>query len=140
MGEKKVKGRKRHLATDTLGNMLAIQVHAANVADTSQGWEVCDRVVEKHAWVEAFSGDEAYRGTTLEFVETLLEAVRKLGFRSLTRLKVSRTEGISPYEKRLTPRPLDSPKSSPRGVFRRLLRVTTGYDSTLPQNHSKDSK
>ena len=72
MGEKKVKGRKRHLATDTLGNMLAIQVHAANVADTSQGWEVCDRVVEKHASVEAFSGDKAYRGTTLEFVETLL--------------------------------------------------------------------
>ena len=36
MGEKKGKGRKRHLATDTLGNMLAIQVHAANVADTSQ--------------------------------------------------------------------------------------------------------
>ena len=40
-GGKKGKGRKRHLATDTLGNMLAIQVHAANVADTSQGWEVC---------------------------------------------------------------------------------------------------
>ena len=33
---------------------------------------MCDRVVEKHASVEAFSGDEAYRGTTLEFVETLL--------------------------------------------------------------------
>ena len=45
--------------------MLAIQVHTA----TSQGWEVCDRVVEKHALVEAFSGDEAYRGTKLEFVE-----------------------------------------------------------------------
>ena len=29
MGEKKIKGRKRHLATDTLGNMLTVQVHAA---------------------------------------------------------------------------------------------------------------
>ena len=34
---------------------------------------MCDRVVEKHASVEAFYGDAAYRGTTLEFVETLLE-------------------------------------------------------------------
>jgi putative transposase len=34
MGGKKIKGRKRHLATDTLGNMLTVQVHAAKVADT----------------------------------------------------------------------------------------------------------
>ena len=47
MGEKKIKGRKRPLATDTLGNMLTIQVHAANGADTSRGWEVCDHVAEK---------------------------------------------------------------------------------------------
>ena len=72
MGGKKVKGRKRHLATDTLGNMLAIQVHAANVADTSQGWEVCDRVAEKYDSVEAFCGDQGYRGTTVKFVENLL--------------------------------------------------------------------
>ena len=44
---KKVKGRKRHIATDTLGNMLTVQVHAANIADTSQGWDVCDQVAEK---------------------------------------------------------------------------------------------
>ena len=72
MGEKKGKARKRYLATDTLGNMLAIQVHAANVADTSQGWEVCDRVAEKYDSVEAFCGDQGYRGTTVEFVENLL--------------------------------------------------------------------
>ncbi len=47
MGGKKIKGRKRHLAPDTLGNMLTVQVHAANGADTSQGWDVCDRVAEK---------------------------------------------------------------------------------------------
>ena len=51
--------------------MLAIQVHAANVADTSQGWEVCDRVAEKYDSVEAFCGDQGYRGTTVEFVENL---------------------------------------------------------------------
>ena len=70
-GGKKIKGRKRHIATDTLGHMLAVQVHAANVADTSQGWEVCDRVAEKYESVEAFCGDQGYGGTTVEFVEDL---------------------------------------------------------------------
>ena len=46
-GGKKIKGRTRHLATDALGHMLTVHVHAAHVADTSQGGEVCDRVAEQ---------------------------------------------------------------------------------------------
>lgn len=34
-GNKKVKGRKRHLLVDTLGNLLEVLVSAANVADTA---------------------------------------------------------------------------------------------------------
>jgi hypothetical protein len=30
---KKVKGRKRHIVTDTDGLLLAVQVHAANIQD-----------------------------------------------------------------------------------------------------------
>ena len=52
--------------------MLTVQVHAANVADTSQGWDVCFQVTQKYASVEAFCGDQGYRGTTVEFVEDLL--------------------------------------------------------------------
>ena len=94
MGGEKIKGRKRHIASETLGNMLTVHVHAANVADTSQGWEVCDRVAEKYESVEAFCGDQGYSGTTVEFVEDLLEAFLKLEFRSLTRLIGSDTGGI----------------------------------------------
>lgn len=72
MEGKKIKGRKRHIATDTLGNMLTVQVHAANIADTSQGWDVCDQVAEKYDTIQAFSGDQGYSGTTVEFVENLL--------------------------------------------------------------------
>ncbi len=72
MGEKKIKGRKRHVATDVLGNMLAVQVHTAQQADMMQGWDVCDRVAEKYESVEAFCGDQGYQGTTVEFVENLL--------------------------------------------------------------------
>ena len=34
---KKVKGRKRHIVVDTMGNLLAITVHAANIHDTKSG-------------------------------------------------------------------------------------------------------
>lgn len=72
MGGKKVKGRKRHIATDILGNLLAVIVHAANRADTSEGLRVCMQVVDKHRSIQAFSADAGYRGTTTEWVEQWL--------------------------------------------------------------------
>jgi putative transposase len=33
-GGKKVKGHKWHIIVDTLGNLLHVQVHAANISDT----------------------------------------------------------------------------------------------------------
>lgn len=35
--EKKTKGRKRHIVTDIMGNILAVHVHAANIHDTKGG-------------------------------------------------------------------------------------------------------
>ena len=35
-GGKKVKGHKRHIIVDILGNLLHVQVHAANSSDTNQ--------------------------------------------------------------------------------------------------------
>ncbi len=71
-GGKKVKGRKRHIGVDILGNMLEVQVHAANKNDTIKGGGICEQVAEKYPSVEAFSADAGYRGTTLEFVENVL--------------------------------------------------------------------
>ena len=39
-GEKKVKGRKRHIVTDTQGHLLHVKVHAANIHDTKMGGSV----------------------------------------------------------------------------------------------------
>ncbi len=72
MGEKKVKGRKRPIATDILGNLLAVIVHAANRADTTEGIRVCMQAVDKHLSIEAFSADAGYRGTTVEWVNEWL--------------------------------------------------------------------
>ena len=37
MTGEKTKGRKRHIVTDTMGNLLCIHVHAANIHDTKGG-------------------------------------------------------------------------------------------------------
>ncbi|MFR6400009.1 transposase [Ruminococcus sp.] len=37
MTVEKTKGRKRHIVTDTMGNLLCIHVHAANIHDTKGG-------------------------------------------------------------------------------------------------------
>jgi len=39
-GEKKIKGRKRHIVTDTAGHILHVEVHAANIHDTVAGGSI----------------------------------------------------------------------------------------------------
>jgi putative transposase len=71
-GGKLVKGRKRHIVVDILGNVLHVQVHAANVPDTKAGCAVLQRTAEKYPSLEAFCGDAGYRGTAVSFVEQTL--------------------------------------------------------------------
>ena len=63
MAEKKVKGRKRHIITDIMGNVLAVDVHAANIHDTVGGSVVLEMAVDKYPSLEAICGDEGYRNT-----------------------------------------------------------------------------
>lgn len=64
MGEKKVKGRKRHIITDIEGRLLYIKVHAANIHDTKAGCNLFERVKEKFSDLKGFSADAGYRGTS----------------------------------------------------------------------------
>lgn len=68
MGGKKVKGRKRHIVTDTLGHMLHVQVHAANTHDTVGGCPVFEKTLEKYPTLEGVCADAGYRKTMEEFV------------------------------------------------------------------------
>ena len=72
-GGKKIKGRKRHIIVDTLGNLLHVSVHKANINDTKAGVAVFERAAEKYPSIKAFSGDAGYRGTAVEFVEERLK-------------------------------------------------------------------
>ena len=60
-GEKKVKGRKRHIVVDVMGNLLSIVVHAANIHDTKSGINPAKKAFEKYPTIEKFCGDEGYR-------------------------------------------------------------------------------
>ena len=70
MGEKKVKGRKRHIVVDIMGNLLAVVVHAANMHDTKSGIEPAKKAFEKYPTIEKFCGDDGYRKS---FEEAVLE-------------------------------------------------------------------
>lgn len=69
MGEKKVKGRKRHIMVDTQGNLLHVKVHAANIHDTKAGCAMFERAKEKFPTLKGFSADAGYCGTSVEHVE-----------------------------------------------------------------------
>jgi hypothetical protein len=56
-GGKKVKGRKRPMVVDIQGNLLQVQVHAANLHDPLGGYDVLRRAAEKHPNLKVFSGD-----------------------------------------------------------------------------------
>ena len=71
-GGKKVKGHKRHIVVDILGNLLYVRVHAANLSDTKSACEVLEEAASKFPSLEAFSGDAGYRGTAVEFTSTKL--------------------------------------------------------------------
>lgn len=69
---KKTKGRKRHIAVDTMGNLLAVVVHAANIHDTKAGIFPALRACDTYPSIEKFSGDEGYRKTFEEDVAEFL--------------------------------------------------------------------
>jgi len=67
-----VKGRKRHIVTDTMGNLLAVNVHAANIHDTKAGIEPAKAACKKYPSIKGFCADAGYRKTFVLLVLTIL--------------------------------------------------------------------
>ena len=73
MEEKKIKGRKRHIVTDTEGHILYVKVHAANVHDTVSGCKVFEEAVARYPSLKGVCADAGYRKTFEEFVRQILK-------------------------------------------------------------------
>jgi putative transposase len=62
---KKVKGRKRHIVTDTLGLMLFVLVHAASIQDRDGAVELIKTIRHRFPWLRHLFADSAYGGDKL---------------------------------------------------------------------------
>ena len=63
-----MKGRKRHIVTDIMGNILSVVVHAANIHDTKAGCNPAAKAYDKYPTIEKFCGDGGYLGTFVAYV------------------------------------------------------------------------
>ena len=59
---KKVKGRKRHIVTDTIGIPLGVKVTDANVSDNQVAIELLTEVFSWHITIQLVCADAGYRG------------------------------------------------------------------------------
>ena len=79
---KQVKGRKRHVLVDTLGLLLAVRVHPANVQDRDGGQMLLDKVRSRFPRLKLIWADGGYAGPKLgdwvkRFCHWVLEIVKR---------------------------------------------------------------
>jgi putative transposase len=57
---KKIKGRKRPVAVDTLGLLLGVIVHAADIQDADSAWDLLKQVKHLYCWLKVVFADSIY--------------------------------------------------------------------------------
>ncbi len=62
---KKIKGRKRHIVTDTLGLMLFVLIHATNIQDRDGACDLIKAIRYRFPWLRHIFADGAYAGQKL---------------------------------------------------------------------------
>jgi len=154
-GGKKVKGRKRHTLTDTLGLLLCVVVTAANVSDGRAAPRVLDRLsLPDRASVRVVFADGRYHDTVCEEwfarhggmrLEVVSRPAGVTGFVPIRkRWVVERTYGwlmlhrrcVREYEKRVWSSE-SRVKVAAIGMMLRRLKcdVDTGHDNAIAHGH-----
>lgn len=70
---KKIKGRKRHIVTDTDGNLVHAVIHTADVQDRDAAPRVLAEIIRRHPWLWHVFADGGYAG------DELRQALCKIG-------------------------------------------------------------
>lgn len=68
-GGKKVKGRKRHILTDTMGLLLSVVAHTANTHDSKAALDVIKTLEHRFPRLVKIFADGGYRGELVENVK-----------------------------------------------------------------------
>ena len=63
---KKIKGRKRHIVTDTLGFLIFVLIHAADVQDRDGAVRVLKAIRRRFPWLRHIFADGGYSGDKLK--------------------------------------------------------------------------
>ena len=93
-GGKKIKGRKRHIITDTNGWLLSVVVHAANEHDSQTGFGVMETLQYRFERMEKIYADGGYRGELANKVK------QQLGWDLEITLRSDKKTGFKPLHKR----------------------------------------
>lgn len=137
---KKVKGRKRHILVDTMGLLLMVVVHAANIQDRDGAKQVLEKVKGTFSRLHLIWADGGYAGQLIDWVKAgcgwVLEIVKRnddvKGFQVLPhRWVVERTFGWMGRYRRLSKDYEGLPESSEAMIYaamthlmaRRLARI-----------------
>jgi len=68
-GNKKIKGRKRHIAVDTMGNIVTNIIHPANIHDSDGATLVVKELGENMHGIKHIFGDGGYRGKFIHWAK-----------------------------------------------------------------------
>ena len=120
-GGKKIKGRKRHIAVDSNGWLLAVLVTAASVQDRDAGHRLVALVRERFCTVRKVWADGGYAGRLVTWAATVL---------ALTITIVKRTDDVSGFV--VLPRRWVVERSF--GWLARHRRLVRDYER-LPEHH-----
>jgi putative transposase len=81
-GGKKINGRKCHIITDTMGLLLAVVVHAANMHDSKGATDVIALLKGRFERLVNIVADGGYRGEFIEKTKTALGWILEIVLRS----------------------------------------------------------
>lgn len=78
---KKIVGRKRHIAVDTDGRLLAVNLTTADISDSAGAMPILDAIRKRWPWIKHFFADGAYDRRKLldkaAFLDFVVEVVRR---------------------------------------------------------------
>lgn len=77
-GNKKVKGKKRHILVDTLGLLLMVFVSAASISDTAAGETLFSRIRTRFKRLKLVWADEGYKQSIVNWVRKVCHFVLEI--------------------------------------------------------------
>lgn len=143
---KKIKGRKRHILVDTMGLLLLVIVHAANVQDRDGARLLLEKAKELFPRLRLIWADGGYAGKLIGWVQAtcgwVLEIIKRTdvvkGFKLLPRRwVVERTFGWMGRYRRLSKDYERLPESSEAMVYWTMTRLLVRRLTRQPKDESR---